>query len=100
MIPSGLPAPVWHAAHEVERTRTALGDADDRHRASRALLAAEIRRTAKDAWSVDALCDAVAERMGLSPRTVLNALYETFRLDVFEHALEVLADVVTRRQAA
>ena len=100
MVPASLPPAVHEAAHYVDRTRATHSTAESEYRAAKALLAAEIRNTAKDQWTVSALCDAVACRMGLEARTVRNALYETFRTDVFEVCLEVLAAEITRTRVA
>lgn len=91
MVPASLPPPVHDAVAAVERSRAELGYASDRHRANLALLAAEIRATAQKGWTVNELAEEVARRKGLAFRTVLNALHETFRLDVMETCLYVLA---------
>lgn len=113
MVPEPLPQSVHDAAQLVEEAernvKAALGrhsgeikELDDRRRAARALLAAEIRETAKAHYprGVEDLCDVVGPLMDIRPKTVSNALYETFRLDVFEQALAVLAKRVTARPLA
>lgn len=90
-----LPFTLHSAAAEVDTARRELGEASTHHRAALALLAAEIRETAKRLWRVSELTQDVADRMGLSPRTVKNALFETFRHDVMEVCLQSLAERIT-----
>ena len=98
-VETSLPPPLAAAHDALTSAESRVREAARQHRAARALLASEIRATAVKSWSVDELVRAAAREMGLKPRTVQNALYETFRLDVFEVCLRLLASRATSRPA-